>query len=218
MNDLLTQLNGGNVPTLEVIFMLTLAALLPSIIIMMTSFTRTIIILSFTRNAMGVQQAPPNMVLVGVALFLTLYIMSPVIDRINEEAYQPYLRGEISQEEALEQMAVPLKEFMLRNTEINTMETFIRLSGTELRENPEDYPLTVVVPAFMTSELKTGFTAGFLIYLPFLLVDIIVSTTMMSMGMVMLPPAMISMPFKLLLFVTVDGWELMFSSIVSSFR
>ena len=205
MNDLLTQLNGGNVPTLEVIFMLTLAALLPSIIIMMTSFTRTIIILSFTRNAMGVQQAPPN-------------IMSPVIDRINEEAYQPYLRGEISQEEALEQMAVPLKEFMLRNTEINTMETFIRLSGTELRENPEDYPLTVVVPAFMTSELKTGFTAGFLIYLPFLLVDIIVSTTLMSMGMVMLPPAMISMPFKLLLFVTVDGWELMFSSIVSSFR
>ena len=199
MNDLLTQLNGGNVPTLEVIFMLTLAALLPSIIIMMTSFTRTIIILSFTRNAMGVQQAPPNMVLVGVALFLTLYIMSPVIDRINEEAYQPYLRGEISQEEALEQMAVPLKEFMLRNTEINTMETFIRLSGTELRENPEDYPLTVVVPAFMTSELKTGFTAGFLIYLPFLLVDIIVSTTLMSMGMVMLPPAMISMPFKLLL-------------------
>ncbi len=218
MNDLLTQLNGGNVPTLEVIFMLTLAALLPSIIIMMSSFTRTIIILSFTRNAMGVQQAPPNMVLVGVALFLTLYIMSPVIDRINEEAYQPYLRGEISQEEALEQMAVPLKEFMLRNTEINTMETFIRLSGTELRENPEDYPLTVVVPAFMTSELKTGFTAGFLIYLPFLLVDIIVSTTLMSMGMVMLPPAMISMPFKLLLFVTVDGWELMFSSIVSSFR
>lgn len=218
MNDLLTQLNGGNVPTLEVIFMLTLAALLPSIIIMMTSFTRTIIILSFTRNAMGVQQAPPNMVLVGVALFLTLYIMSPVIDRINEEAYQPYLRGEISQEEALEQMAVPLKEFMLRNTEINTMETFIRLSGTELRENPEDYPLTVVVPAFMTSELKTGFTAGFLIYLPFLLVDIIVSTTLMSMGMVMLPPAMISMPFKLLLFVTVDGWELIFSSIVSSFR
>lgn len=218
MNDLLTQLNGGNVPTLEVIFMLTLAALLPSIIIMMTSFTRTIIILSFTRNAMGVQQAPPNMVLVGVALFLTLYIMSPVIDRINEEAYQPYLRGEISQEEALEQMAVPLKEFMLRNTEINTMETFIRLSGTELRENPEDYPLTVVVPAFMTSELKTGFIAGFLIYLPFLLVDIIVSTTLMSMGMVMLPPAMISMPFKLLLFVTVDGWELMFSSIVSSFR
>lgn len=167
---------------------------------------------------MGVQQAPPNMVLVGIAMFLTLYIMSPVISRINEEAYQPYVREEISQEEALERMVVPLKEFMLRNTEVNTMETFVRMSGVEVPENPEDYPLTVVVPAFMTSELKAGFTAGFLIYLPFLLVDIIVSTTLMSMGMVMLPPAMISLPFKLLLFVTVDGWELLFSSIVTSFR
>ncbi|MCI9534324.1 MAG: flagellar type III secretion system pore protein FliP [Lachnospiraceae bacterium] len=218
MNDLLTQLNGGSVPTLELIFLTTLVALLPTIVIMMTSFTRTIIILSFTRNAMGVQQAPPNMVLVGIALFLTLYIMSPVINRINDEAYQPYVNEEISQEEALERMVVPLKEFMLRNTEVNTMETFINLSRTPVQENPQDYPLTVVVPAFMTSELKAGFTAGFLIYLPFLLVDIIVSTTLMSMGMVMLPPAMISMPFKLLLFVTVDGWELLFSSIVQSFR
>ncbi len=218
MNDLLTQLNGGSVPTLELIFLATLVALLPTIVIMMTSFTRTIIILSFTRNAMGVQQAPPNMVLVGIALFLTLYIMSPVINRINDEAYQPYVNEEISQEEALERMVVPLKEFMLRNTEVNTMETFINLSRTPVQENPQDYPLTVVVPAFMTSELKAGFTAGFLIYLPFLLVDIIVSTTLMSMGMVMLPPAMISMPFKLLLFVTVDGWELLFSSIVQSFR
>ena len=218
MNDLLTQLNGGSVPTLELIFLTTLVALLPTIVIMMTSFTRTIIILSFTRNAMGVQQAPPNMVLVGIALFLTLYIMSPVINRINDEAYQPYVDEEISQEEALERMVVPLKEFMLRNTEVNTMETFINLSRTPVQENPQDYPLTVVVPAFMTSELKAGFTAGFLIYLPFLLVDIIVSTTLMSMGMVMLPPAMISMPFKLLLFVTVDGWELLFSSIVQSFR
>ena len=218
MNDRLTQLNGGSVPTLELIFLTTLVALLPTIVIMMTSFTRTIIILSFTRNAMGVQQAPPNMVLVGIALFLTLYIMSPVINRINDEAYQPYVNEEISQEEALERMVVPLKEFMLRNTEVNTMETFINLSRTPVQENPQDYPLTVVVPAFMTSELKAGFTAGFLIYLPFLLVDIIVSTTLMSMGMVMLPPAMISMPFKLLLFVTVDGWELLFSSIVQSFR
>lgn len=167
---------------------------------------------------MGVQQAPPNMVLVGIALFLTLYIMSPVLERINEEAYQPYLREEISQEEALERMVVPLKDFMLRNTEDNTMETFLRLSNTSVQENPQDYPLTVVVPAFMTSELKRGFLAGFLIYLPFLLVDIIVSTTLMSMGMVMLPPAMISLPFKLLLFVTVNGWELLFESIVISFR
>ena len=144
--------------------------------------------------------------------------MSPVLNQINEEAYQPYVREEITQEEAMERMVVPLKDFMLRNTELNTMNTFVRMAGIEVPENPQDYPLTVVVPAFMTSELKAGFTAGFLIYLPFLLVDIIVSTTLMSMGMVMLPPAMISMPFKLLLFVTVDGWELLFSSIVQSFR
>ena len=218
MNDLLTQLNGGNVPVLDLIFLLTFAALLPSIVIMMTSFTRTIIILSFTRNAMGVQQSPPNMVLVGIALFLTLYIMSPVIDRINVEAYQPYLREEISQEELLERMVVPLKEFMLRNTEVDTLDHFLQISGTELREDPMDYPLTVIVPSFMTTELKRGFIAGFLIYLPFLLVDIIVSTTLMSMGMVMLPPAMVSLPFKLLLFVTVDGWELLFTSIATVYR
>ena len=218
MSDLLTQLNGGNVPVLDLMLMLTLAALLPSIVVMMTSFTRTIIILSFTRNAMGVQQAPPNMVMVGIAMFLTLYIMSPVVSRINEEAYEPYLREEITQEEALERMVVPLKEFMVRNTYKSTLDNFVRMSNTPEEEEAIDYPLTVVVPSFMTSELKRAFTAGFLIYLPFLLVDIIVSTTLMSMGMVMRPPAMISLPFKLLLFVTVDGWELLFSSIVQSFH
>lgn len=146
MSDLLTQLNGGNVPALDLIFLLTFAALLPSIVVMMTSFTRTIIIISFTRNAMGVQQAPPNMVLVGIALFLTLYIMSPVLDQINEEAYQPYVREEITQEEAIERMVVPLKEFMLRNTEMDTLDNFVRISGTAVEENVEDYPLTVVVP------------------------------------------------------------------------
>lgn len=218
MSDLLTQLNGGSVPTLELLYMLTLVALLPSIVIMMTSFTRTIIIISFTRNALGVQQSPPNMVLVGIALFLTLYIMSPVVDRIKEEAYQPYLRGEYTQEEAIEQMTVPLKEFMLRNTEISTLENFINMSGTEIEEDPMDYSLTVIVPSFLTSELKRGFMAGFFIYLPFLLIDVMVATTLMSMGMVMLPPAMVSLPFKLLLFVTVDGWELVFSGIVASFQ
>ena len=218
MSDLFTQLNGGSVPTLELLYMLTLVALLPSIVIMMTSFTRTIIIISFTRNALGVQQSPPNMVLVGIALFLTLYIMNPVITRINEEAYQPYLRGEFTQEEAIEQMTVPLKEFMLRNTEISTLENFIDMSGAEIEEDPMDYPLTVVVPSFLTSELRRGFMAGFFIYLPFLLIDVIVATTLMSMGMVMLPPAMVSLPFKLLLFVTVDGWELVFSGIVASFQ
>lgn len=218
MSDLLTQLNGGSVPTLELIYMLTLVALLPSIVIMMTSFVRTIIIISFTRNALGVQQAPPNMVLVGIALFLTLYIMSPVMSRMNEEAYQPYLRGEMTQEEAIREMTVPLKEFMLRNTEISTLENFVDMSGAAIEEDPMEYPLTVVVPSFMTSELKKGFMAGFFIYLPFLLVDIIVATTLMSMGMVMLPPAMVSLPFKLLLFVTVDGWELVFSNIVAGFH
>lgn len=218
MNGLLTQLNGGSVPTLDILFLLTFAALLPSVVVMMTSFTRTIIILSFTRNAMGVQQAPPNMVLVGIAMFLTLYIMSPVISRINEEAYQPYINEEITQEEAVERMVVPLKEFMVRNTYKSTLDNFVRMSNTQVEDDVMDYPLTVIVPSFMTSELKRGFTAGFLIYLPFLLVDVIVSTTLMSMGMVMLPPAMISMPFKLLLFVTVDGWELLFSTIVQSFR
>ena len=218
MSDLLTQLNGGSVPTLELVFLLTMAALLPSIVIMMTSFTRTIIIISFTRNAMGVQQSPPNMVLVGIALFLTLYIMNPVITRINEEAYQPYLREEISQDEAIDRMIVPLKEFMLRNTEVDTLDNFVNMSGAQIEEDPMDYSLTVVVPSFMTSELKRGFMAGFFIYLPFLLVDIIVSTTLMSMGMVMLPPAMVSLPFKLLLFVTVDGWELLFTSIATIYR
>ena len=208
MNDLLAGLNGGNVPALDLIFMITLVALLPSIAVMMTSFTRTIIILSFTRNAMGIQQTPPNTVLVGISLFLTLYIMSPVIGRVNAEAYEPYTRGEITQMEAVQRMGVPIKEFMLRNTE----------KETQTEERVEDYPFTVVPPAFMTSELKRGFVAGFLIYLPFLLIDIVVATTLMSMGMVMLPPTMVSLPFKLLLFVTVNGWELLFSSIVRSFR
>ncbi|MFG6333092.1 MAG: flagellar type III secretion system pore protein FliP [Lachnospiraceae bacterium] len=218
MNDLLTQLNGGTVPTLELIYMLTLVALLPSLVVMMSSFVRTIIILSFTRNALGVQQSPPNIVLVGIALFLTLYIMSPVMSRMNEVGYQPYLRGELTQEEAIREMTVPLKEFMLRNTEVRTLENFVGMSGTEVEEDPMDYSLTIIVPSFMTSELKKGFMAGFFIYLPFLLVDIIVATTLMSMGMVMLPPAMVSLPFKLLLFVTVDGWELVFSNIVAGFK
>lgn len=218
MNELLTGLNGGNVPALDAIFTLTMVALLPSLVVMMTSFTRIIIILALTRNAMGVQQTPPNMVLTGIALFLTLYIMNPVLGQLQENAYEPYVRGEITQQEAVTRLSCPIKEFMLRNTEKSTLDLFVRLSGSEVEENVEDYPLTVVTPAFMTNELKRGFTAGFLIYLPFLLIDVVVATTLMSMGMVMLPPTMVSLPFKLLLFVTVDGWELLFSSIVQSFR
>ena len=218
MNELLTGLNGGNVPALDIVILLTAAALLPSIVIMMTSFMRIVIVLSFTRNAMGVQQAPPNMVLTGIALFLTLYIMSPVISSVNADAYQPYIRGEITQQEAISRAEVPLKEFMLRNTEKSTLDHFVEMSKSEVEEDVKDYPLTVVTPAFMTSELKRGFMAGFLIYLPFLLIDIVVATTLMSMGMVMLPPTMVSLPFKLLLFVTVNGWELLFAGLVQSFR
>lgn len=216
--DALININGGRVPTLEILVLLTIIALLPSIVIMMTSFTRIIIVLSFVRNAMGVQQTPPNMVLVGLALFLTLFIMNPVIQEVNTTAYEPYLEEQITQEEALEQAQLPLKRFMLRQTERDTLNLFIRMSGEEAVENAENLPITVVIPAFMTNELKRAFTMGFMIFLPFMLVDIIVSCTLMSMGMIMLPPAMISLPFKLLLFVTVNGWELLFTSLVQSFR
>jgi flagellar biosynthetic protein FliP len=217
--DSLINVNGNQVPTLDILLMLTVISLLPSLLIMVTSFVRTVIILSFLRNAIGVQQTPPNMVLVGIAVFLTLFIMDPVIKQINTEAYTPYKNQEISQEEAIARAQVPLKEFMLSNTEEGSLELFVSMSGAEeVAENRLDLPMTVVIPSFMTSELKRGFTAGFLLYIPFLLIDIVVSSTLMSMGMMMLPPAMISMPFKLLLFVTVDGWELLFSTIVNSFR
>lgn len=218
MYDSLINVNGNQVPTLDILLMLTVISLLPSLLIMVTSFARTVIILSFLRNAIGVQQTPPNMVLVGIAIFLTLFIMDPVIKQINTEAYTPYKNQEITQEEAISRAQVPLKEFMLTNTEESSLKLFVDMSGVEETENRVDLPMTVVIPSFMTSELKRGFTAGFLLYIPFLLIDIVVSSTLMSMGMMMLPPAMISMPFKLLLFVTVNGWELLFSTIVNSFR
>ena len=190
----LVSINGEQVPTLEILLMLTILMLLPSILIMVTSFTRIIIILSFTRNAIGVQQTPPNMVLVGIALFLTLFIMSPVLN-----------------------VQVPLKEFMLKETEESALNLFINISDTEVVENPMEYSMLVIIPAFITSELKKGFLTGLLLYIPFLLIDIVVSSTLMSMGMIMLPPATIAMPFKLLLFVTVDGWQRLFEAIVAGF-
>jgi flagellar biosynthetic protein FliP len=198
--------------------MLTVISLLPSLLIMVTSFARTVIILSFLRNAIGVQQTPPNMVIVGIAIFLTLFIMDPVIKEINTQAYTPYKNQEISQEEAIARAQIPLKEFMLTNTEKSSLNMYVEMSGNEEVEEVTELPMTVIIPSFITSELKKGFTAGFLLYIPFLLIDIVVSSTLMSMGMMMLPPAMISMPFKLLLFVTVDGWQLLFSTIVNSFR
>lgn len=213
----LISINGEQMPTLEILGILTIMMLLPSIIIMMTSFLRIVIILSFTRTAIGIQQTPPNMVLIGMAIFLSLFIMNPVIQDINTKAYEPYVAGEMTQEEALETAIVPMKEFMLRQTEMSALNLFTEASGTEAVENPKDLSLVVIVPSFITSELKRAFTAGLLLHIPFLLIDIIVSSTLMSMGMIMLPPATIALPFKLLLFVTVNGWELLFGSIISSF-
>lgn len=219
-NQLAVNVNGNGIPTLEIVILLTIIMLIPSIVIMMTSFTRIVIILSFTRNAIGIQQVPPNMVLTGLALFLTLFIMSPVLGQINTNAYIPYREGQITQQEAVARAQVPLKEFMLRETEVSSLQLFLELSGEEQTNitDTSELAMTVVIPAFMTSEIKRAFMAGFLIYLPFLLIDIVVASTLMSMGMIMLPPATISLPFKIMLFVTVDGWGLLFSSIVRSFH
>ena len=174
MYDSLINVNGNQVPTLDILLMLTVISLLPSLLIMVTSFARTVIILSFLRNAIGVQQTPPNMVLVGIAIFLTLFIMDPVIKQINTEAYTPYKNQEITQEEAIARAQVPLKEFMLTNTEESSLKLFVDMSGVEETENRVDLPMTVVIPSFMTSELKRGFTAGFLLYIRFLLIDFVV--------------------------------------------
>ena len=213
----LININGDSVQTLEILFLTTMITLLPSIVVMMTSFTRIIISLSFLRSAMNTQQTPPNMVLVGLALFLTLFTMSPVIDQINTEAYRPYVNEEIDQAEFLARAQVPLKDFMFRNTDRSALKMFCDMAGEDLPETNEEgqeLPLRIIVPSFATSELKRAFQIGLYLYIPFLLVDIIVSTTLMSMGMMMLPPAMISTPFKLLLFITLNGCELLFITLV----
>ena len=195
-------------------------ALLPSLMVMMTSFTRYIISLSFLRNAMGTQQTPPNTVLVGIALFLTLITMNPVLTRIGTEAWEPYTNQEIGAEEFVDRASVPLKEFMMANTQWRTVEMYCDLAHIDVPEEGEqavqELPLRVIVPAFMTQELQEAFYIGFLLYIPFLLIDVVVSSTLMSMGMIMLPPAMISTPFKLLLFVSVNGWQVLFSTLVQS--
>ena len=209
---------GKGVDTLEIIEMLTVLSLAPSILIMTTCFARIIIVLSFVRNALGLQQTPPNQVLIGMALFLSLFIMTPVINDINTQAYQPYKEQKITQEQFIQKASVPLKEFMLKQTKKDDLNLFVHLSKNESIKSVNDLPITVVIPAFMTSELKRAFTIGFLIFIPFLIIDMIVSSTLMSMGMIMLPPAMISLPFKLLLFVLVDGWGLLFKTLAAGFN
>lgn len=219
--DGIININGDSVQALEIIILTTLITLLPSLVIMCSSFTRYVITLSFLRNAMGTQQTPPNMVLVGIALFLTLFTMGPVIDQVNEVAYTPYINEEITQDEFFDLAQVPLKEFMLRNTEPSSLNMFCDLAGVDspaTEEEGVELPLRIVTPAFITTELKHAFEIGFYLYIPFLLIDIVVASTLMSMGMVMLPPSMISTPFKLLLFVSINGWEMVFSTLVQTFH
>lgn len=222
MTDALINVNGNSVQTLEILFLLTVISLLPSILMLITAFTRIIIVLSFLRNAIGLQGTPPNSVLIGLALFMTLFIMTPVVDEVNETAYVPYKNEEISQVEALERASLPIKRFMLENTKTESLNLFLDFADIDYPETIEqqvmDLPMRVIVPAFMTSELTRAFVMGFLLFIPFLLIDIVVSSTLMSMGMIMLPPATISLPFKILLFVTVDGWHLLFSTLVYSFN
>lgn len=206
------------VDSVKLLILLTVLTLIPAFLVMMTSFTRIVIVLSFLRNALGTHQTPPNQVVIGLALFLTVFIMAPVYDRINREAVQPFVANQITQEEAQQRGAKPLKEFMLKQTREKDLALFVRLSKAPLPRTKEDVALTVVIPAFIISELKTAFTMGFLLYLPFLVIDMAVSSILMSMGMFMLPPIMISLPFKLLLFVLVDGWYLVVKSLVESFR
>ena len=196
---------------------MTLLSLAPSFLILTTSFTRVIIVLSFLRNALGTQQAPPNTLLIGIALFLTLFIMQPVYSGIMDEALTPLMEGEITEEEALGTSSDYLKRFMLEQTREKDLALFLRASGSGNVENPMDLALTTVIPAFALSELKTAFSIGFIIFVPFLVIDMVVSSILMSMGMFMLPPVMISLPFKVLLFVLVDGWYLVVESMLQGF-
>jgi|WetSurMetagenome_2_1015567.scaffolds.fasta_scaffold00033_38 flagellar biosynthesis protein FliP len=208
---------GLNSPV-ELMFMLTVIAFLPAILVMTTCFTRIVIVLSFLRQALGTPQVPPQQVIVGLALFITLFVMGPVMDKIYTEAYVPYTKKEIKSEEALDKASVPLKEFMLKQTREKDLALFLKISRAERPEKAMDLPLRVVVPAFAIGELKRAFEIGFLIYLPFLVIDMVVASVLLSMGMMMLPPVMVSMPFKVLLFVLVDGWGLLIGSLIEGFR
>jgi len=202
----------------QILALLTILSLAPAILIMLTSFTRVVIVLSFARSALGSQNVPPNQVIIGLALFLTFFIMSPALSSINEQALQPYLLGQITEEEAGALAWAPIRDFMLRQTREKDLALFISLSGGERPGEPGDVQAVALVPAFAISELKTAFQIGFLIYVPFLVIDMVVASTLMSMGMMMLPPVMISLPFKILLFIMVDGWNLVIGSLMRSFR
>lgn len=208
--------DGGSSQPLTIVLVLTVLALAPALLIMMTAFTRIIIVLGITRNALALQGIPPNQVLIGLGLFLTMFVMAPVLSEINDEAIQPLLDEEISQSEAFDRGLEPLRGFMLEQVRDADLEMFVDMSGDD-PNSPDDVSLTTLIPAYVLSELRAGFIIGFLVFVPFLVIDIVVSATLMSMGMVMLPPVVISLPFKLLLFVIADGWALLVPTLVSSF-
>ena len=205
------------VNAIKLIILLTILTLAPAILIMMTGFTRIIIVLSFLRQALGLQQMPPNQLLVGLSLFLTFFVMRPAFNKINTESLQPYLAGKISQEIALEKGLMPLRGFMFAQTRDSDLSLFVRLAQMGSPKTRADVPTMVLIPAFILSELKTAFQIGFIIFLPFLVIDIVASSVLMAMGMMMLPPIVISLPFKIMLFVLVDGWGLIVGSMVKSF-
>lgn len=217
---------SGSLSTLDIMFILVLLTILPSMILVCTCFTRIIIVFSLVRSALGTQQSPPNQVLIGLAMFMTLFIMQPTINTMITEAYEPFKEGEITSEEAFEIAKVPLKEFMLKQVDKSSLNLFLEISGETvevsedgtLNDSMMELPFTVVAPAFATSEIKRAFIMGFMIYIPFVVIDLVVSSTLMSMGMVMLPPSSIALPFKILVFVLADGWNLLISTLVKSFN
>lgn len=203
--------------SLQTLILITSLTFLPAILLLMTSFTRIIIVLSLLRSALGTQSSPPNQVLIGLALFLTFFVMSPVLDKIYSEAYLPYSENKMSLETAYEKGSAPLKAFMLRQTRETDLALFVRISNSAPLQSPETVPLKILVPAYVTSELKTAFQIGFVVFIPFLIIDMVVASVLMSMGMMMVSPAVISLPFKIMLFVLADGWNLLIGSLVQSF-
>jgi flagellar biosynthetic protein FliP len=202
---------------LQIVFLLTIISLAPAILILMTSFTRLAVVFSFLRHALGTQQTPSNQIIAGLALFLTFFIMMPVWEKINKNALQPYINEEISQEIAIKEATDPIRQFMLKQTREKDLALFVKMARIEKPKNFSDIPTSILIPAFVISELKTAFIIGFVLYVPFLIIDMVVASVLLSMGMMMLPPILISLPFKLMLFVLVDGWYLIVGSLVNSF-
>ena len=209
---------GDAAVSLQIIFLLTILSLAPSILIMMTSFTRIVVVLSFLRTAIGTQQMPPNQLIIGLSLFLTFFVMAPVWDRVNDDAIQPLIEDDIPYQEALDKGMEPIREFMLKQTRQKDMALFVRMAKIKQPRNHKEIPNSVLIPSFIISELRTAFQIGFILFIPFLVIDLVVASILLSMGMMMLPPVMVSLPFKILLFVLIDGWNLLIQSLVKSFN